>query len=145
MGLQIGLASPSQLRRGRKKEGKRKGGISWEERPNFLSCGFSDNPYKGEQTMDKEKLIEMTKNEMQTWHAKLDELKVQAKLGKSELHEILQPEINKIEQELGKVEERVKQLQGASEGALDDIKHGAEIALKAIRQSYEKASSHFKK
>ena len=95
--------------------------------------------------MDKEKLIEMTKNEMQTWHAKLDELKVQAKLGKSELHEILQPEINKIEQELGKVEERMKQLQGASEGALDDIKHGAEIASKAIRQSYEKASSHFKK
>jgi len=95
--------------------------------------------------MEKEEFIEITKNEMQIWHTRLDELKLQAKLGQSELHEILQPEINKIEQELGKVEERVKQLQGASEGALDDIKHGADIALKAIQQSFEKASSHFKK
>lgn len=95
--------------------------------------------------MEKEKFIEMTKNELQNWRTKLDELKVQAKLGKSELHEILQPEITKIEQELMKAEERVKQLQRASEGALDDVKHGADMALKAVRQSFEKASSHFKK
>lgn len=95
--------------------------------------------------MEKEKLIEMMKNEMQIWRTRLDEIKVQAKLGQSELQEILQPEVNKIEQELGKVEERVNQLQSASEGALDDIKHGADLALKAMQQSFEKASSHFKK
>jgi chromosome segregation ATPase len=95
--------------------------------------------------MEKEKLIETMKNEMQIWRTKIDELKVQAKLGQSELQEILQPEVNNIEQELGKVEERVNQLQNASEGALDDIKHGADLALKAMQQSFEKASSHFKK
>jgi len=95
--------------------------------------------------MEKEKLTEMIKNEMQIWHTRVDELKVQAKLGQSELNEILQPEINKIEQEMGKLEQRVKQLQSTSEGALDDIKHGADIALKEIQQSFEKASSHFKK
>ena len=95
--------------------------------------------------MEKEKLIDLTKKEMQLWHTKLDELKVQAELGKSELQEILQPEINKIEQELHKVEERLKQLQSASEGALDDIKHGTDRALKIVQKSFEKASSHFKK
>jgi hypothetical protein len=95
--------------------------------------------------MGKEKLIELTKREMQIWQTRLDELKVQARLGKSELHEILQPEIKKIEQELHKVEERVGQLQRASEGALEDIKHGADVALEAIQKSFKKASSHFKK
>jgi hypothetical protein len=83
--------------------------------------------------MEKEKLVEMMKNEMQIWQTRLDELKIQAKLGQSELNEILQPEVNKIEQELGKIEERVNQLQSASESALDDIKHGADLALKAIQ------------
>ena len=95
--------------------------------------------------MEKEKLVEMTKNEMRIWRTKLDELKVQARLGQSELQETLKPEISKIEQELGKVEERVKQLQGASGEALDDIKRGADVTLKAIQQTFEKASSHFRK
>lgn len=95
--------------------------------------------------MEKDRLIEMTKNEMKIWRTKLDELKVQARLGRSELHEVLQPEIDRIEQELGKVEERVKELQSASEGALDDIKKGAEKAMQAIRHSFDNASSHFKK
>ena len=95
--------------------------------------------------MEKEKLIELAKNEMQIWHTKLDELKVQVKLGKSELHEILQPKINRIEQELHKVEEQVRQLQSASEGALDDLKHGTDRALKTVRKSFEEAASHLKK
>lgn len=95
--------------------------------------------------MDKEKMIELMENEMKTWQTRLDEMKVQAKLGQSELQEILQPEINEIEQQLGKIEKQANQLKSASEDALGDIKHGADIALKAIQQSFEKASSHFKK
>jgi hypothetical protein len=99
---------------------------------------------RGEQAMEKDKLIETMKNEMNTWRTRLDELKVQAKLAQSELHEKAKPEIKKIEQELGKAEERMKQLKSDSGEAFDDIKHGAEIAFKAMKESFEKASSHFK-
>lgn len=95
--------------------------------------------------MEKEKLVEMMKNEMQNWRTRLDELRVQARLGQAEMRQVVQPEIEKIEQELRKVEEQAKQLQSASDNALDDIKRGVDTALKAIQESFGKASSQFKK
>ena len=95
--------------------------------------------------MEKEKLLEMLKDEMGQWRTRLDELKVQASLGQSELKDILRPEIERIEEELVKVEGKMKELQSASEGALDEFRHGAERALKVMKESFEKASSHFQK
>ncbi len=95
--------------------------------------------------MDKEKLIETMKNEMKNWHGKLDELKVQAKLGKKELRDAIQPSINNIELELDKLGKRMKVFQEASGDAIGDIKTGASTAFDAIKQSFKEASSHFKK
>jgi len=95
--------------------------------------------------MDKEKLIETMKNEMQNWHSKLDDLKVQANLGKAELRDAVQPAIDNIEIELGKLGKRMKEFRDTSGDAFEDIKTGANTALEAIRKSFKEASSHFKK
>ena len=95
--------------------------------------------------MDKDKLIETMKNEMQNWHSKLDDLKVQANLGKAELRDAVQPAIDNIEIELGKLGKRMKEFQETSGDAFEDIKTGANIALDAIKKSFKEASSHFKK
>ena len=95
--------------------------------------------------MDNEKIIETMKSEMENWHRKLDELKVQANLGKKELGDAIQPAINNIELELGKLGKRMKEFHEASGDALEHIKVGANTALDAIKQSFKEASSHFKK
>ena len=95
--------------------------------------------------MDKEKLIETMKSEMQNWQSKLDELKIQANLGKTELRDAIQPAIENIERELGKLGKRMKEFQEASEDALEHIKAGVNTALDAIKKSFQEAYSHFKK
>jgi hypothetical protein len=95
--------------------------------------------------MEKEKLIETMKSEMQNWHTKLDELKVQANLGKKELGDAVQPAIDNIELELDKFGKRMKEFQEASGDALEHVKTGANTALDAIKKSFKEASSHFKK
>ena len=95
--------------------------------------------------MEKEKLIETMKSEMQNWHTKLDELKVQANLGKKELGDAVQPAIDNIELELDKLGKGMKQFHEASGDALQDIKAGTNTALEAIKKSFKEASSHFKK
>jgi len=95
--------------------------------------------------MNKDKIIETMKNEMQNWHSKLDELKVQANLGKAELRDAVQPAIDNIELELDKLGKWMKEFQEASGDAIGDIKTGANTALDAIKQSFKEASSHFKK
>ena len=95
--------------------------------------------------MDKEKLIETMKSEMQNWQGKLDELKVQASIGKTELRDAIQPAIENIELELGRLGRRMKEFQEASGDALEHIKAGANTALEAIKKSFKEASSHFKK
>ncbi len=95
--------------------------------------------------MDKEKIIETMKSEMQNWHSKLDELKVQANLGKTELRNAVQPAIDNIEIELGKLGKRMKEFQETSGDALEDIKTGVNTALDTIKKSFKEASAHFKK
>jgi len=95
--------------------------------------------------MDKEKLIETMKSEMQNWQSKLDELKVQANLGKKELGDAVQPAVDNIELELDKLGKRMTEFQEASGDALEDIKTGANIAFDTIKESFKEASSHFKK
>ena len=95
--------------------------------------------------MDKDKLIETMNNEMQNWQSKLDELKVQANLGKAEIRDAVQPTIDNIEKELDNLGKRMKEFQETSGDALEDIKAGANIALDAIIESFKEASAHFKK
>jgi len=95
--------------------------------------------------MDKEKLIETMNSEMQNWQGKLDELKVQANLGKAELRDAVQPTIDNIEIELDNLGKRMKELQETSGDALEDLKTGANTALDAIIKSFKEAYAHFKK
>ena len=95
--------------------------------------------------MDKEKIFETMSNEMQNWQGKLDELKVQANLGKAELRDAVQPTIDNIEIELDHLGKRMKEFQETSGDALEDIKNGANTALDAIIKSFKEASAHFKK
>lgn len=95
--------------------------------------------------IDKEKMIKSVKEEMQIWQGKLDELKVQAKLGQAELRNAVQPEIDRIESEMGKLGKRLKEMQEASGKAFEEIRSGMGTALDAIKSSVEKASSHFRK
>ncbi len=93
---------------------------------------------------DKSKVIDAAKSEMDSLHAKLGSLKVQASLAKTELKNTVQPEIEKLDLEMKKAEKQFTELLHSSGEASKDLKHGMDIALKSISASVKKASKHFK-
>jgi hypothetical protein len=94
--------------------------------------------------LDKSKIIDAVKSEMDSLHTKLDELKVKASLAKAELKDAAQPEIDRIGREMGKAKQRFTELLNTSGEASGDLKHGMSLALKSISKSVKEAAKRFK-
>ena len=98
--------------------------------------------------MNKEEIINAVQSQADEVKAKFEELKgraqVQAKLGEAEAKEALQPVIDDVEKEVNNTKQKLEELKGASEEALEEVKHGARLAVKALQRSFEKAAEKFK-
>ncbi len=92
----------------------------------------------------KEDIIKTFEEQINLIQTKLDELKVQASLGKSELKQTIEPEINKLESQLSEAGKRFKELSGISEDALGDLKEGLGKALESISEAIKNAAGRYK-
>ena len=79
--------------------------------------------------------------------AKFEELKgraeVQAKLGQAEAKEVFQPLIDNVEREIKNATQKIDELKNSTEEANEEIKHGANLAIKALRVAFDKAVDKF--
>ncbi len=94
--------------------------------------------------MNKEDIIKAFQDELELLHTKLDELKVQAKLGKEEVAQLVNPEIEKIESQLSIAKKLFKELADVSGEALNDLKDVLTMALHAISESVKNSAKRFK-
>jgi len=98
--------------------------------------------------MNRDEIINAIQLQADEVKAKLGELKgraqVQAKLAEAEAGEALQPVIDDVESELNNTAQKLEELKGVSEEALDELKHGAQLAVKALQSSFDKAADKFK-
>jgi len=98
--------------------------------------------------MNREEIINAVQSQADEVKAKFEELKgraqVQAKLGEAEAKEALQPVIDDVENEINNTTQKLEELKGVSEDALEELKHGAELAVKALQTSFDKAADKFK-
>ncbi len=94
--------------------------------------------------MNKEDIIKAFQDELELLHTKLDELKVQTKLGKEEVAQLINPEIEKIESQLSLAKKRFEELAGVSGEALNDLKDVLTMALHAISESVKSSAKLFK-
>ena len=98
--------------------------------------------------MNREEIINAVQSQADEVKAKFEELKgraqVQAKLGEAEAKEAFQPVIDDVEKEMNNTVQKLEELKGVSEDALEELKHGAELAVKALQTSFDKATDKFK-
>ena len=98
-----------------------------------------------EDKKDKQAAAEQLKAEMDKWHAKLDDARVQLDLAAMDGREKLQPHVDKLQMEWDEASSKMKELQASSGDAWQDIHHGLKISLKAMQQAFSKAEKHFDK
>jgi predicted nucleic acid-binding Zn-ribbon protein len=92
---------------------------------------------------EQQQVISDIKPEIDQWQARIDAAKLQMHLGAREARAKLQPHVEKLEQDLGRVKASWAQLEESSENAWKDTQHGLRISLLALRRSYDKAKQHF--
>jgi hypothetical protein len=92
---------------------------------------------------EQQQVISDIKPAIDQWQARIDAAKLQMHLGAREARAKLQPHVEKLEQDLGRVKASWAQLEESSENAWKDTQHGLKISLLALRRSYDKAKQHF--
>ena len=91
----------------------------------------------------REKLKSQLEQELAHWQTKIDEARVQMHLGARDVQDRIHPYVEELELELDKVRGQWNRLESASEGAWDDISHGLDISVKAMKQAFDRAKAHF--
>ena len=94
--------------------------------------------------MNREEIINAVQSQADEVKNKFEELKgraqVQAKLGEAEAKEVLQPVIDDVEKEVNNTKQKLEELKSASQEALEELNHGAQLAVKALQTSFDKAA-----
>lgn len=94
---------------------------------------------------EKSKLKEQLNEEMLKWQQKIDEAKVQLKLGSMDAKDKIQDHIKEMEIELEVAKLEWKKIDDASNEAWGDIKKGWKTSLDTISEAYDKTLKHFDK
>ncbi len=92
---------------------------------------------------DKRQAASILETEIAEWQTKIDAAKLQMHLGARDARDKLQPQLQRLEDELSQAKAEWNELQKASEGAWDDVHHGLKLSLKAMQRSFDKARQHF--
>ncbi|MCH7868430.1 MAG: hypothetical protein IH881_12095 [Myxococcales bacterium] len=97
----------------------------------------------------KDEVFNAIQSQVGEIQAKFEELKgraeVQAKLGQAEAREAFQPLIDNVEREIKKTTQKIDELKNSSEEANEEIRHGANLAIKALGIAFDKAADKFGK
>ncbi len=97
----------------------------------------------------KDEVFNAIQSQASEIQAKFEELKgraeVQAKLGQAEAREVFQPLIDSVEREMKNATQKIDELKNSTEEANEEIRHGANLAIKALRVAFDKAADKFGK
>ena len=96
----------------------------------------------------KDEILNAIQTQAGEIQAKFEELKgraeVQAKLGEAEAREVFQPLIDDVEREIGNATQKIDEFRNSSEEAAEEMTHGANLAIKALRMAFDKAAENFR-
>jgi len=81
--------------------------------------------------------------ELDDWQTKLDEARVQLKLGGMEAEDKLRPYIEQLEDEMDKAKGKWEELEQASENSWAEIKLGLDMSIDSMKEAFSNAKKHF--
>ena len=94
-------------------------------------------------TDDRNKYMEMTRENLDVMNAKIAELEAIAKKKTGEARRDLGERLDSIRESRKKAEGRLEELRRASKPAWDDVKHGFEDAWKSLSTAVDRATDRF--
>ncbi|MGC9516026.1 hypothetical protein [Methanocrinis sp.] len=97
-----------------------------------------------EKQTEKESFVEETKSKMDEWSAELDELKAEAERAEGEIKYRYQEEIEMLQDKQKTAQEKLAELQRATDTSWTEFKEGMSAALIDIRKAMEDAKSKLK-
>ncbi|MEJ2544078.1 MAG: hypothetical protein P8Y99_08415 [Calditrichaceae bacterium] len=93
---------------------------------------------------DKKSYLQKMADQLKQWDAKIDELKAKAALAKAESRAELLSHIDLLRAKKKPVQDKLKQLQEAGDGAWDEMKTGLERSWTEFKNAFSNASAKFK-
>ena len=100
-------------------------------------------------TMNKEELLGQLKKKFDDlnyrWSIERNKLEAKAQHESADVRRKFDEKQRKLLKFQDEMKEKIKHLEVASENAWEDIKDGAEKTWNALSESFDKATSHFKK
>lgn len=95
--------------------------------------------------MDKKDAYEQKlQAQLDEWSAEIDKLKARAKRAEADARLELDNEIESLEKQQRRAQEKLEELRSAGEDAWDDLKAGLDSAWENLKVSVRSASSRFK-
>lgn len=82
-------------------------------------------------------VLQRVKGEMERWEATLDEIRLQAGLGKLELREKRDEFLRSFDESYREARERIEEVRGSAQGELTALQHSLEAGWKELRRTYE--------
>lgn len=94
--------------------------------------------------MDKKAFLDTMSEKLREVSTKIDELKVQASLGKAEVKDELNKAIESLKKREQEVKGKLSEFEEAGEGAWQEIKQGVENAVTELSGAMKTALKRFK-
>ena len=98
--------------------------------------------------MDKssrESYLAKLADQLNTWHKKLDELKVKAAASAGNMKTDYEKKVDELRAKRKEVEEYLHKMKTASEDSWKELKKGAKKSLKSMIKAFKNAKAQFKK
>jgi phage host-nuclease inhibitor protein Gam len=88
--------------------------------------------------------VEKLKDKIGDWNIEIDKLQAKGDQAKADVRKKYAKQIKELKAKRKELEGKVGQLRKAGEGAWEDMKAGADIALKVLGEAVKSAKSRFK-
>lgn len=92
----------------------------------------------------RDEYVEKLKGQIDKWNSDIDQLQAKANKAGAEAKATMQKHIDDLKAKRAELEEKVKPIQKAGGEAWEDLKAGANQALKALGDAVSAAKSRFK-
>lgn len=95
--------------------------------------------------MNRDEYVQKMKQQLDDWNARISQWQTEMHEAQANVKTRYQAQLDKFEKQRDEMMQRMKEMQGASHSAWDEMSKGFEEAWKTMSSSFEKAWSEFHK
>jgi len=115
------------------------------EKHSFVSYDEVKVPQQEAEMSTRNEYVDKLKENLDKWNADIGEWEAKARVARTDLQIDYEMKLDALRKQRDEGMEKLKELQATGEDAWKDLVAGADAAWDAMRDAFDKATSHFKK